>query len=148
MGNWWVQPATYASGGSMRNSNIVKLDSKGRILIPIHIRKFLSVDDGTELIIVEDNDKAQVRMLPLVKEKTAELRFMIGDMPGALAHIADTLADYNINIIMSESRTLVKGKMAEWDVIVDTSESSGTLEQFKKEVVESGKVNDVEVLRK
>ena len=132
----------------MRNSNIVKLDSKGRVLIPIHIRKFLNVDDGTELIIVEDNDKMQVRVLPLIKEKTAELRFMIGDMPGSLAFIADTLANYNINIIMSESRTLVKGKMAEWDVIVDTSECNGSIEQFRKEIIDSGKIKDVEILRK
>ena len=132
----------------MRNSNIVKLDSKGRVLIPIHVRKFLNVEDGTELIIVEDNDKQQVRVLPLIKEKTAELRFMIGDMPGSLAYIADTLANYKINIIMSESRTLVKGKMAEWDVIVDTSECNGSLDQFKKEVTGSGKIKDVEILRK
>jgi bifunctional DNA-binding transcriptional regulator/antitoxin component of YhaV-PrlF toxin-antitoxin module len=132
----------------MRNSNIVKLDSKGRVLIPIHVRKFLNVDDGTELIIVEDNDKQQVRVLPLIKEKTAELRFNLADLPGALAHIADTLANYKMNIIMSESRTLVKGKMAEWDVIIDTSECNGSLEQFKKEIIGSGKVKDVEVLRK
>jgi len=135
-------------GDQMRNSNIVKLDSKGRVLLPIHIRKFLSIDDGTELIIVEDNDKQQVRILPLIKEKTAELRFSLHDMPGSLAYIADTLATYNINIIMSESRTLVKGKMAEWDVIVDTSECNGSLEQFKKEMVESNKIKDVEILRK
>jgi bifunctional DNA-binding transcriptional regulator/antitoxin component of YhaV-PrlF toxin-antitoxin module len=132
----------------MRNSNIVKLDSKGRILIPIHVRKFLSVDDGTELIIVEDNDKQQVRILPLIKEKTAELRFNLADLPGSLAHIADTLANFKINIIMSESRTLVKGKIAEWDVIVDTSECNGSLDQFRKEIVDSGSVKDVEILRK
>ena len=132
----------------MRNSNIVKLDSKGRVLIPIHIRKFLSVDDGTELIIVEDNDKQQVRVLPLIKDKTAEMRFNILDSPGSLAFIADTLADYKINIIMSESRTLVKGKMAEWDVIVDTSECNGSLEQFKKDIVSSGKIKSVDILRK
>ena len=133
---------------NMRNSNIVKLDSKGRVLIPIHIRKFLSVDDGTELIIVEDNDKQQVRVLPLIKDKTAEMRFNIMDNPGSLAFIADTLADYKINIIMSESRTLVKGKMAEWDVIVDTSECNGSLEQFRKDILNSGKIKNVDILRK
>ena len=132
----------------MRNSNIVKIDTKGRILIPIHIRKFLGVDEGTELIIVENGDKNQVRVLPLIKEKTAELRFMIADLPGTIAYIAETLANYKINIIMSESRTLVKGKMAEWDVIVDTSESNGTLDSFKKEVLDSGKIRNIEILRK
>ena len=132
----------------MRSSNIVKLDSKGRMLIPIHVRKFLGVDDGTELIIVEDNDKQQIRILPLVKEKTAELRFTLEDIPGSLAYVADMLANYNMNIIMSESRTLTKGRKAEWDVIVDTSECNGTLEQFKKEVMNSGKVKNLEVVKK
>ncbi len=132
----------------MRNSNIVKLDAKGRMLIPIHVRKFLGLDDGTELIIVEDNKKQQIRILPLIKEKTAELRFTLGDMPGSLAYVADTLAAYNMNIIMSESKTLVKGRTAEWDVIVDTSECSGTLDQLKKEIAESGKIEEVEILRK
>jgi len=132
----------------MRNSNIVKLDGKGRILIPIHVRKFLSVDDGTELIIVEDNNRKQIKMLPLIKEKTAELRFTLNDLPGSLAHIADTLSDYKMNIIMSESRTMVKGKMAEWDVIIDTSECNGSLEQFRKDIIDSGNAKEIEILRK
>ena len=132
----------------MRNSNIVRLDAKGRMLIPIHVRKFLGVDDGTEIIIVEDNDKAQVRILPLIKDKTAEMRFCLGDDSGSLAFIADMLADYKMNIIMSESKTLIKGKMAEWDVIVDTTKCNGSIDRFEKEINASGKVKNMEILRK
>jgi bifunctional DNA-binding transcriptional regulator/antitoxin component of YhaV-PrlF toxin-antitoxin module len=131
----------------MRNSNIVKVDSKGRILIPIHIRKFLSAEEGTEIIIIPDREKGQAKVLPLLKEKTAEFRFMIDDLPGSLAKIADILSDYGLNIIMSESRTLVKGKVAEWDVIVDTSESNGTIEQMKKDMQHSKIIKGMEVLR-
>ena len=150
MGNLWDAGFTAShmpGGGLMRNSNIVRLDSKGRILIPIHIRKYLGLNDGTELILVEDNDKKQVRLLPLIKEKTAKLRFTIDDVPGALAYIADVLSDYRINIIMSESRTLVKGKTAEWNIIVDTSESNGSIEQFRKEIANSDKIINVEMLK-
>lgn len=132
----------------MRNSNIVKIDSKGRILIPIHIRNFLKAKEGTEIVIIPDNEKSQVRMLPLIKEKTAEFRILLSDMPGSLAGIASTLSDYGVNIIMSESRTLVKGKQAEWDVIVDTSESNGTMDQLQKELIQSKLVKNVEVMRK
>ncbi len=132
----------------MRNSNIVRVDSKGRILIPIHIRKFLDADDGTEMVLISDKEKGYVKILPLLKDKTAELRFTISDIPGTLAKIAGILSDYGFNIIMSESRTLVKGKMAEWDVIIDTSEKNGTIEQFKKEIIHSNLVKDLEVLRK
>lgn len=131
----------------MRNSNIVRVDSKGRILIPIHIRKFLGADDGTEIIIIPDREKGQAKVLPLIKEKTSEIRFLINDIPGSLAKIADTLSAYGLNIIMSESRTLVKGKSAEWDVIVDTSESNGTIEQLKKDLQHSKTIKGLEVLR-
>jgi bifunctional DNA-binding transcriptional regulator/antitoxin component of YhaV-PrlF toxin-antitoxin module len=132
----------------MRNSNITRVDSKGRILIPIHIRKMLGADDGTEIIIIPEHDRSQVRMLPLVREKTAEIRIMMKDMPGSLAHIANSLAIHNVNIIMSESRTIVKGKSAEWDVIVDTSEANGNMESLKGELEKSKDIRKVEILRK
>lgn len=132
----------------MRNSNIVKVDSKGRILIPIHIRNFLKAKEGTEIVIIPDNEKSQVRMLPLIKEKTAELKILLSDLPGSLSGIASTLSDYGMNIVMSESRTLVKGRQAEWDVIVDTSERNGTVEQLQKELMQSKLIKNVEVVRK
>ena len=135
-------------GGFMRNSNITRVDSKGRILIPIHIRKMLGADDSTEIIIIPEHDRSQVRMLPLVREKTAEIRIMMKDMPGSLAHIANSLAIHNVNIMMSESRTIVKGKSAEWDVIVDTSEANGNMESLKGELEKSKDIRKVEILRK
>ena len=132
----------------MRTNNIVRLDSKGRILIPIHIRKYLGVDDGTELVLLEDGDTSQVKMLPLIKEKTAEFRFKLADSPGSLAHIADILANYKVNIIMSESKTLARGKMAEWDVIADTSECNGSLERMKKEILQNENIKGLDIVRK
>ncbi len=132
----------------MRNSNIVKVDPKGRILIPIHIRKFLNVDDGTEIIIIPDNEKAQARILPLIKEKTAEIRFLISDIPGSLATIASILSKNHVNIIMSESRTVLKKKVAEWDVIIDTSESETSLDELKNELSHYNIIKSVEVIKK
>ena len=131
----------------MRNSNITRVDSMGRILIPIHIRKMLGADDGTEIMIIPEHDKGQVRMLPLVREKTAEMRIIMNDVPGSLAHIADSLAAHNVNIIMSESRTITKGKSAEWDVIIDTSEANGGMEKLKAELESSKDIKKVEIMR-
>ena len=131
----------------MRNSNITRVDSKGRILIPIHIRKMLGADDGTEIIIIPDHDRSQVRMLPLVREKTAEIRILMNDAPGSLAHIADSLAAHNVNIIMSESRTIQKGKTAEWDVIIDTSEANGSMDKLKNELEKSRDIKKVDIVR-
>lgn len=131
----------------MRNSNITRVDSKGRILIPIHIRKMLGADDGTEIMIIPEHDKSQVRMLPLVRDKTAEVRILMNDVPGSLAHIADALAGHNVNIIMSESRTITRGKLAEWDVIIDTSEANGSIDKLKGELEKSSNIKKVEIMR-
>ncbi len=131
----------------MRNSNIARIDSKGRVLIPIHIRKFMEADEGTELVIVPDGERGQVKMLPLLRDKTAEFRLMLSDDAGSLAKVASMLSDYNVNIIMSESRTLVKGKNAEWDVIVDTSECNGNLKRLKDELINSRAVRTMEIMR-
>ena len=107
----------------------------------------LNADDGTEIMIIPEHDKKQVRMLPLVREKTAELRLIMNDVPGSLAHVADSMALYGVNIIMSESRTLMKGKLAEWDVIIDTTTVNGTMGELMKELSSSVDIKKVEVLR-
>ena len=131
----------------MRNTNIAKLDSKGRLLIPSHIRRFLNVGDGTEVIILPENDKAEVRILPLVRDKTAEFRITMADSPGSLALIAEILAKYNINVLMSKSRSVVKGKVAQWDLIVDTSGCNGKLEKMRSTLLDSNMIKNLEILQ-
>jgi bifunctional DNA-binding transcriptional regulator/antitoxin component of YhaV-PrlF toxin-antitoxin module len=133
--------------GIMRNTNIAKLDSKGRLLIPSHIRRFLNVDDGTEVIILPENDKAEARILPLVRDKTAEFRITMADSPGSLALIAEILAKYNINVLMSKSRSVVKGKVAQLDLIVDTSGCNGKLEKMKSTLLDSNMIKSLDILQ-
>jgi bifunctional DNA-binding transcriptional regulator/antitoxin component of YhaV-PrlF toxin-antitoxin module len=132
----------------MRNSNIVRLDSKGRILIPIHIRNTLKADEGTEVVIIPDKNNSHMKVLPLVNGKTAEIRLLLNDLPGSLASIANMLSEHDIDIIMSESRTLAKGKLAEWNVIVDTSNFNNGFEGLKQRLLNSELVKNVEVVRK
>ena len=133
----------------MRHSNIMKLDSKGRLLIPIHIRKKLETTEGTEVMIISDDETNEIRIVPLIKDKNAELKFLLTGIPDSMAMVANMLANYNINILMSQSRTLVRGKMAEWNVIVDTSSSNnGNLDKLKEELQTSNFVKSVEIVRK
>ncbi len=142
MGKVWVQVS------DMRNSNIVKLDSKGRVLIPIHIRNMLKADSGTEVVIIPDKDNGHMKVLPLVNGRTAEIKLLLKDLPGSLANIANILSEYDIDIIMSESRTLARGQLAEWDVIVDTSNFNNGFENLKGRLLNSELVKNVEVVRK
>jgi len=130
----------------MRNSNITKLDSKGRILIPIHIRKQIEAANGTEMIIIPDNEKKQARILPLIKEKTAEFKLLMNDHPGSLASIASMLSEYDIDIIMSQSSTISKGRLAEWNVIADISRCNGNLKNLKNNLMASKFIRKVDIL--
>ena len=133
----------------MRHSNIMKLDSKGRLLIPVHIRKKLDAGEGTEVMIISDDETSEIKIVPLIKGKNAELKFLLTGIPDSLAMVANILASHNINILMSQSRTLIRGKMAEWNVIVDTSVSNnGNLEKLRDELQTSKFIKNIEILRK
>lgn len=131
----------------MRHSNIMKLDSKGRILIPVHIRKKVDAKEGTEVMIISDDETKEIKMIPLIKDKNAELKFLLTGIPDSFAIVANMLANHNINILMSESRTLVHSKMVQWDVIVDTS-NNGSLEKLKNDLQTSKFIKNIEIIRK
>jgi AbrB family looped-hinge helix DNA binding protein len=131
----------------MRNTNIARVDSKGRLLIPSHIRSLLSLEEGTEIVILPDNERAEARILPLARQKTAELRITTTDSPGSLAVIADTLSQYNMSILMSKSRSVVKGKVAEWDMIVDTSQCSKRIEGMRSKLLGSTLIKNMEIVQ-
>jgi bifunctional DNA-binding transcriptional regulator/antitoxin component of YhaV-PrlF toxin-antitoxin module len=125
----------------------MKLDSKGRLLIPVHMRKKLDAAEGTEVMLISDDERNEIRVVPLVKDRNAELKFLLTGIPESLAMVANILANHNINILMSESRTVVRGKMAEWNVIVDTS-GNGNLDKLREELQTSKFIKNIEIIRK
>ena len=131
----------------MRYSNITKMDSKGRILIPSHIRKTLGLEKGTEVVLIPDNEKTQAKLLPLMKDKTAEFKIVIDDVPGSLAKVAEIMALFKINIIISQSRTIVKGRLAEWDIIADISECNGKIEDLKEKLLNTKVIKKMDIVR-
>jgi len=130
----------------MRGANVSKLDSKGRILIPSHVRKHLKVKDGTEVILVPDHEKNELRMLPLVKGKSAKMRFVLTDLPDSLASIANLLDTNNINIIASESRSLSRN-LTEWNLVIDISQYNDGFEKLKERFLSSNTIKSVEMFR-
>ncbi|MBI2579624.1 MAG: AbrB family transcriptional regulator, partial [Candidatus Aenigmarchaeota archaeon] len=75
----------------MKNFNIVRLDSKGRIIVPFHIRDYIGLKEGMELIIV-NNEKRELRIFPLVNGNTAHLRLMMSDAQGSLSKVMNLMS--------------------------------------------------------
>jgi bifunctional DNA-binding transcriptional regulator/antitoxin component of YhaV-PrlF toxin-antitoxin module len=130
----------------MKRSNVTRFDSKGRLLIPSHLRKSMRAREGTDVVIIPEEDKRQVRIIPMVKGRTAEIRLLIEDVSGSLARIAKILSKSGLDIIVSESRTLEKGRLAEWEVMVDTS-GCNDLDRVGKSLQELENVRKMEILR-
>ena len=108
----------------MKNFNVVKLDSKGRIILPYHVREYMGLKEGVELLI-SNNEKKELRIFPLISG-TAELRIVMADVPGSLSKVLNMIAKYKIDILMSTSKTIEKGKIAEWNAIIDTNQCKDT----------------------
>ena len=105
----------------MKDFNVVKVDSKGRIIVPYHIRDYLGLDEGTELIVTNYEQK-ELRIFPLLKG-TASIDVLMTDAPGSLAKLLDAVSRNKAEILMSISKTIERGKLAEWNAILDISKS-------------------------
>ncbi|MEM3733025.1 MAG: AbrB family transcriptional regulator [Candidatus Bathyarchaeia archaeon] len=107
----------------MKLAKIVRLDSKGRILIPSSVRIGLGLSKGMYLMIYADLNEKEIRLTPFAdpKAKLVNFKITILDTPGALAKVALILAKYGVDLLSSESRTLQRGKIAEWNAIGDIS---------------------------
>lgn len=130
----------------LRNPNIVRLDSKGRILIPNHLRQQINSEEGTEFIFINDGDGGEdIRIVPLLKEKTAEIRLLLGDGVNGLTSIAEVFAHNNISIIMSEGKT--HRKYTQWEFIIDTTRFQGNLDELKNHLMEGNGIKKIEIIR-
>ena len=98
----------------------MKIDSKGRLIVPFHIRNYLGLKEGTELIVA-NNGKKELKIFPLLNGSTARITVTAAEDPLTLHRILDVMLKNNIDILMSTSRTMDGGRTIEWSAIVDTS---------------------------
>jgi predicted amino acid-binding ACT domain protein len=126
---------------SMRNFNVVKMDKKGRILIPFHIR--YNIGNYDEFLIMNNGEK-ELKIFPLINGQSADIKLQLTDVLGSMARATDILAKHNIDILMSQSKTLEKGKLAEWQAIVDISNCKD-MEKLKKDLKACEEILDFEV---
>jgi len=131
----------------MRMSEIVRIDSRGRVTMPSSIRDATNLSEGMYVMLIAHLDKKEVRIVPFAdpEAKLIEFRITFSDVPGALAKAADVLARQGVDLLSSESRTLRRGQSAEWVIIADVSRCECELEKLEHEVIEEGAAKEVKV---
>uniref|UniRef100_A0A7J3ZKQ6 AbrB family transcriptional regulator n=1 Tax=Fervidicoccus fontis TaxID=683846 RepID=A0A7J3ZKQ6_9CREN len=105
----------------MRIANIVKVDSKGRITIPLVIREALDIREGRHLIVVADMSKREILLTPIASgdKMVYEIKVELKDQPGALATFSNKLKDLGLNQLIVKCSTLKRGEIGECISLVE-----------------------------
>ena len=126
-------------------TEIVRIDSRGRVTMPSSIREAVRLSEGMYVMLIADLDEKEVRIAPFAdpEAKLVELRITFSDIPGALAKAANILASQGVDLLSSQSRTLRRGKSAEWVVIADVSRCKCKVEELERKIVAEGAAKEV-----
>jgi len=109
----------------MKEVRILTIDNRGRIVIPMMVRRSLGLKDNSQLMLVADSELKEIKITPIGIEGEGEFfkyRITMKDEAGALAKIATTFGNYGISLVHGESVILEKGKTALWSVIAEKPE--------------------------
>lgn len=128
-------------------NSIVKLDTRGRLVIPNEYRETLNLKEGDEVLISLDNKTNTLSISPIYGKPSDLVLIQIefGDLPGCLAKIAKKIADLKIDLIMTESKSSQRGKKARWDIIGDISKTNKSINQIKQILLQSGYVESMSI---
>ncbi len=117
------------------NTQTVKVDEKGRVIVPNAFRESLGLKIGENIIMELDKENERIILFPLQKNvKKMEIKLL--DKPGALAQAAQILAKNHVDLVFTESRSTKRGKEAIWTVVGDFSNCS--MDRLRKELVRKG----------
>jgi AbrB family looped-hinge helix DNA binding protein len=133
----------------MRISEIARIDSRGRILIPSSVRNTLALREEAYVMLIADLESREIRLIPFADPEAQlyELRILIDDIPGALAKAATKLAETGVDLLSTQSRTIHRGRLAEWYAVVDLSKCKVKPEELEVKLTGEGVARKVEVRR-
>ena len=110
-------------------NSVIRLDTRGRLVIPNEFRETLNLKEGDEVLMSLDTKTDTLIISPIYGEPKDLVRMEIefGDTPGCLAKIAKKIAEMKIDLVMTESKSSQRGKKARWDIIADISKCSSSI---------------------
>lgn len=130
-------------------NSIIRLDTRGRLVIPNEYRETLDLKEGDEVLMSLDSKTDTLIISPIYGKPTDLIRMEIefGDTPGCLAKIAQEIADMNIDLVMTESKSSQRGKKARWSIIADISRIKKSTNGIKQQFIQSGYVESMSITK-
>ena len=131
----------------MKEVRILTIDNRGRIVIPMIVRKSLGLRDNSQLMLVADSELEEIKITPVGIEGEEFIKYQITmkDEAGSLAKIATTFGNYGISLVHGESVILEKGKTAQWSVIA-VKPKKFSFEEITEILRSEGNALDVKIL--
>ena len=129
-------------------STLVKLDTRGRLVIPSEYRTPLGLKEGDDVLLSIDYKTDTLSIVPVLRESKGIVKIEIefGDDPGCLARTADKLADLGVDLIQTESKSSARGQKATWDIYADITGTGLTSKQLIQQVSQSGYVDSMNIV--
>lgn len=130
-------------------NSIIRLDTRGRLVLPNEFREKLNLKEGDEILISLDSKTDTLIISPIYGKPSdlVKIEIEFGDTPGCLAKIAKKIADIKIDLIMTESKSSQRGKRARWDIIADISKCSYSVNEIKQLLLQSGFVESLSIMK-
>jgi len=130
-------------------NSVIRLDTRGRLVIPNEFREHLDLKEGDEVLMSLDSKTDTLTISPIYGKPTnlVKMEIEFGDTPGCLAKIAKKIADMNIDLVMTESKSSQRGKRARWSIISDISKCSYSVIEIKQMLLQSGLVESMSITK-
>jgi AbrB family looped-hinge helix DNA binding protein len=132
----------------MKETEILKIDSRGRIVIPRGMRKNLGLKENSHIMLISDSNENELRIIPLPfsdEQAFMRLRIIMPDEPGALSQVSKVFGDLGLSLLYGQEVILKKNQSAEWTVISPIPDVP--IDDLKTALIERGGAKSVSIER-
>ncbi|MFH1786271.1 MAG: AbrB/MazE/SpoVT family DNA-binding domain-containing protein [archaeon] len=127
-------------------ASVIRLDTRGRLVIPNSIREELDLKEGDRVMVglSEDGESIVVHPVAEAGKKLVKLVIEFSDKPGALSKAATYLFNEGVDLVRTQSKSTRRTKTARWEVVADVSKCKHPLAEIRKGLVSKGLAARVE----
>jgi len=130
-------------------NSIIRLDTRGRLVIPNEFREALDLKEGDEVLMSLDTKTNTLAISPIYgkADNLVKIEIEFDDKPGSLAKLAETLAKINVDLVMTESKSFQRGAKARWYIIADITKCPYGTNEIKKTLLQNHSVESVSIAK-